>query len=101
MDAALAGSLRVAAAGWVPPQLQVGLTGKAVAPRFYFAIGISGQPNHLMGSRKAEHIIAINSDPEAPIFKSANFGIVGDWAEVVPALTRELRLAKSRAIVPD
>ncbi len=99
LGGALAGSLRVATLGWIPPQLQIGLTGKAVAPRFYFAIGVSGAPNHLIGSRKAEHIIAINNDPEAPIFKSANFGIVGDWSQIVPALTKEILRAKKGA--PD
>jgi electron transfer flavoprotein alpha subunit len=94
LDGALASTLRVAALGWLPPQLQLGLTGRTVAPRFYFAVAVSGSPNHLVGARKAEHIIAINNDPEAPIFKSANFGIVGDWAEVVPALTRALAAAK-------
>ena len=99
VDGALAASLRVATVGWLPPQLQLGLTGKAVAPRFYIAIGVSGQPNHLIGSRKAEHIIAINNDPKAPIFGSANFGVVGDWAQVVPHLVRILQSAKERARV--
>lgn len=96
VDGALAASLRVAIAGWLPPQLQIGLTGKAVAPRFYLAIGVSGQPNHLLGSKKAQHILAINSDPKAPIFQAANFGVVGDWAQVVPPLTSILREAKAR-----
>jgi electron transfer flavoprotein alpha subunit len=94
LDGALAGSLRVSTDRWLPAQLQVGLTGKAVAPRFYIAVGISGQPNHLMGIKRAEHIIAINNNPEAPIFKAANLGVVGDWAEVVPALTAAVREAK-------
>jgi electron transfer flavoprotein alpha subunit len=94
LDGALAGSLLVTTNRWVPAQLQVGLTGKSVAPRFYIAVAVSGQPNHLFGSRKAEHIIAINNDPEAPIFKSADFGVVGDWAEIVPALTNELLAAR-------
>ena len=63
VDGAMAASLRVASAKWLPPQLQLGLTGKAVAPRFYIAAGVSGQPNHLVGIKKAEHIIAINNDP--------------------------------------
>ncbi|MBI4339475.1 MAG: electron transfer flavoprotein alpha/ beta subunit [Chloroflexi bacterium] len=90
LGASLAGSLRVATAGWLPPQLQLGLTGKAVAPRFYIAIGVSGQANHLVGARKAQHIIAINNDPAAPIFKSADFGVVGDWKQIVPALVEAL-----------
>jgi electron transfer flavoprotein alpha subunit len=98
VDGALGGSLRVTTNRWVPAQLQIGLTGRAVAPRFYIAVAVSGQPNHMFGARKAEHIIAINNDPEAPIFKSADFGVVGDWAEIVPALTKELLAARgSRA----
>ena len=99
LDGALAGSLRVASNRWIPAQLQVGLTGRSVAPRFYIAVAVSGQPNHLFGSRKAEHIIAINNDPEAPIFKSADVGVIGDWAEIVPTLTKELLAAKGG--VPD
>lgn len=93
---ALAATLRVASAGWLPAQLQVGLTGKTVAPRFYIAVGVSGQPTHLTGSKKAEHVVAINSDPEAPMFKAADFGVVGDWAQVVPALTQALRSISTR-----
>ncbi|MBF8267047.1 MAG: electron transfer flavoprotein alpha/beta subunit [Dehalococcoidia bacterium] len=99
MDGALASSLRVSSAGWLPPQVQLGLTGRTVAPRFYIAVGVSGAPNHLVGAMKAEHIIAINTDPAAPIFKSANFGIVGDWAQIVPALTRALGAAKKASII--
>ena len=94
LDGALAASLPVVSDQWMPTQLQLGLTGKTVAPRFYIAVGISGAPNHLLGARKAEQIIAINNDPEAPIFQSADFGIVGDWAQVVPALTRLVLAAK-------
>jgi electron transfer flavoprotein alpha subunit len=97
LDAPISSSLRVVSIGWLPYQLQIGLTGKAVAPRFYIAVGISGQANHLMGVKKAAHIIAINNNPEAPIFKACNFGIVGDWAQIVPALTRALEAAKARA----
>ena len=93
-EGALAATLRVTTAGWLPPQLQIGLTGKAVAPQFFMAIGVSGQPNHLVGARKAQHIIAINTDPNAPIFKAANFGIVGDWSKVVPELTAALKAAR-------
>lgn len=94
LDAALAGSLRVVVAGWLPYQLQVGLTGRAIAPRFYIAIGISGQPNHQLGIKKAEHVIVINNDPAAPFFQNCDLGVIGDWAQVVPALTAELRRAK-------
>ena len=91
LDAALAATLPVVTDQWLPTQLQLGLTGKAVAPRFYIAVGVSGAPNHLVGAKKAGHIIAINNDPEAPIFSSSDFGIVGDWAKVVPAITRLVR----------
>lgn len=97
VDGALAASLRVASARWVSPQLQIGLTGKAVTPLFYIAVGISGQANHLFGTRKTRHVIAINNDPEAPIFKGADIGVVGDWAEIVPALTQALRAAKAQS----
>ncbi len=97
LDAPISSSLRAVGAQWLPYQLQIGLTGKAVAPRFYIAVGVSGAANHLMGVKRAQHIIAINSNPEAPIFKACNFGIVGDWAQVVPALTRALQAAKERA----
>ncbi|MBI4198190.1 MAG: electron transfer flavoprotein alpha/ beta subunit [Chloroflexi bacterium] len=90
LHASLGSSLRVATAGWLPPQVQLGLTGRTVAPRFYIAIGVSGQANHLVGARKAEHIVAINNDPNAPIFKSADFGVVGDWKQVVPPLVAAL-----------
>ncbi len=97
LDAAVAASLGVTSAGWMPPQVQIGLTGKAVAPQFYIALGVSGHPNHLMGVKKAQHIIVVNKDPQAPIFKSADIGIVGDWSTFVPALTRAAALAKARA----
>ena len=93
-EGALAATLRVTTAGWLPPQLQIGLTGKAVAPQFFIAIGVSGQPNHLVGAKKAQHIIAINTDANAPIFKSANFGVVGDWSKVIPELTAALKAAQ-------
>jgi electron transfer flavoprotein alpha subunit len=65
-----------------------------VAPLFFIALGVSGAANHLIGCRNAERIIAINSDAAAPIFKSADLGIVGDWAKIVPALTRALQEVK-------
>ena len=91
MHAALCATRRVTDAGWVPRQLQVGLTGKAIDPRLYLAIGIRGVPNHTVGIKRAETVVAINSDPEAAIFERANFGIVADWSAILPAMKEAFR----------
>jgi len=77
-------------AGWLPKQYQVGLTGRAIAPKLYVAIGIRGAFEHMVGVRRAGLIVAVNKNAKAPIFKAADYGIVGDYAEVVPALCRHL-----------
>ena len=90
LGGALACSRPVVDYGWLPPECQVGLSGKTVKPQVYLALGISGAFQHLAGMRNSETIIAINRDPKAPIFEAADYGIVDDILKVVPALIETL-----------
>jgi electron transfer flavoprotein alpha subunit len=91
LGAELGATRKVTDRGWQPHARQIGITGRSIAPNLYVALALSGKFNHMVGVRSAGTILAVNPEPEAPVFAAADVGITADWRDAVPALVAELR----------
>lgn len=98
IGAAVGASRAAVDSGWIPYRHQVGLTGRAVRPKLYIAVGISGQIQHLAGMSSSQTIVAINTDPACPLMQLANISVQGDYNELLPAITAEVRSRKGHAV---
>jgi electron transfer flavoprotein alpha subunit len=94
LHAELGATRKVTDSGWLPRSRQIGITGRNIAPSLFVSIGASGSFNHMVGVRNASTVLAINRDPNAPVFDVADVGIIGDWQQVVPLLVERLKPIK-------